>query len=114
MKHPHKAASLRSKFMRSPESYKAVFSDTTPLNVWPKIVHILKRVDVELQSLRPQGRAKFLKSWRYIIAFMLVSESFGKYTFSAQELAAYDIALITPAAVESIWHELLSRPLNSA
>ncbi|MEO8340290.1 MAG: AIPR family protein [Nitrospirota bacterium] len=108
MKHPHKAASLRSKFMRSPESYEAVFSDKAPLEVWPKIVHILKRVDVELEALRPRakGADRFLKGWRYITALLLVSESFGKYTFSAHDLATYDIALITPAAVESIWLEL--------
>lgn len=108
MKVPHKAASLRSKFMRSPESYEAVFSDKAPLNVWPKIVYILKRVDVELESLRPRAKStdRFLKGWRYITALLLVAESFSKYTFSAHELATYDIALITPAAVERIWLEL--------
>ena len=106
MKQPHKAASLRSKFMRSPESYRTIFSDATPLDVWPKIVHILKRVDVELESLRTQGSAKFLRNWRYMIAFMLVSEWFGKYTFSAPELTRYDITLITPEAVQNTLREL--------
>jgi hypothetical protein len=115
MKAPHKAASLRSKFMRSLESYEAVFSEKAPLDVWPKIVHILKRIDVELESLRPRakGTDKFLKGWRYITALLLVSESLGKYTFSAQELAAYDVALITPDAVKSVWIEL-SRIVSSS
>lgn len=106
MKLPHKAASLRSKFMRSESSYETVFSDNVPLDVWPKLVHILKRVDVELELLRPKGTDKFLKGWRYITALLLVSESLGKYTFSAHELATFDIDLITPAAVKSVWLEL--------
>lgn len=108
MKVPHKAALLRSKFMRSQESYDTVFNDKAPLVVWPKIVHILKRVDTELELLRPQAKVtdKFLKGWRYITALLLVSDSFGKFTFSAQELATFDPALVTSKSVESVWREL--------
>lgn len=110
LKAPHRAASLRAKFMRSQESYKTVFSDKTPIMVWPKIVHILKRVDAGLETLRPQAKTtdRFLKGWRYIIAFLLVSDYFGKFTFSAQELSTFDPALVTSGAVEAIWRELSS------
>lgn len=112
MKAPHRASLLRSKFMRSPDSYDAVFNEKAPLEVWPKIAHILKRVDIELELLRPHAKFtdKFLKGWRYITALLLVSESLGKYTFSAQELAAYDESLITSAAVRRVWNELSEIP----
>jgi hypothetical protein len=92
LKAPHQAASLRSKFMRSEEMYEAVFSESAPLTVWPTIVRILKVVDAELELLRPSARTsdKFLKSWRYITAFLAVSELVGKFTYSVQELAALD------------------------
>jgi hypothetical protein len=63
LKKPHTAASLRSKFMRSTDSYEAVFDGSAPLDVWPKIVQVLKKVDVELESLRPRAKAtdRFLK-----------------------------------------------------
>lgn len=108
MKAPHKASSLRSKFMRSPESYEAVFNAKAPLEVWPKIAQILKRVDAELEILRPRAKVtdRFLKGWRYITALLIVSESFGRFTYSPQELASFDLALVTPGAVEAVWQEL--------
>jgi hypothetical protein len=94
--------------MRTPKSYEVVFNDKTPLNVWPKIIYILRRIDEELVLLRPKKNMsdKFLKNWRYITAFLLVSKSFGKFTFSAQELATFDSALITQSRVKEVWNEL--------
>lgn len=108
LKSPHAAASFRSKFMRSESSYGSVFDRTAPLEVWPKVVHILKRVDAKLEELRPQDKVtdKFLKGWRYITAFLLVAEHFGRFTYTAQELARFDASLVTPAEVERIWQEL--------
>lgn len=108
LKMPERAASLRSKFMRSSESYDAVFSNKVPLEVWPKVSHILKLIDVELEALRPRGKGtdKFLKGWRYMIALLLLSKSFGKFTFSATDLVRYDTSKITPTSVREIWDEL--------
>lgn len=108
MKAPHAAASLRSKFMRSSESYDAVFSPDAPLTVWPKIVRVLKCIDAELESLRPAGRPteRFLKGWRYILGLLLVAQHFGKYTFSAEDLSRFDTDIVTRDAIEELWHEL--------
>lgn len=108
LKMPDRAASLRSKFMRSSTSYETVFSSKVPLEVWPKIAHILKLIDAQLETLRPQGKGteKFLKGWRYMIAFLLISKSFGKFTFSATDLISYDTSLITVTSVREIWDEL--------
>lgn len=108
LRKPHTAASLRSKFMRTPSSYDAVFDATKPLEVWPKVVHILKRVDVELESLRPRAKVndRFLKGWRYITAFLLLAQHFGRFTYSARELVEFDVSIITPNEVERIWREL--------
>ncbi len=108
LKKPERAALLRSKFMRSSESYEAVFSSKVPLEVWPKVSHILKLIDVELEALRPRGKStdKFLKGWRYMIALLLVSKSVGRFTFSPTDLVAYDTSKITPTSVREIWDEL--------
>ncbi|MDA8245998.1 AIPR family protein [Acidithiobacillus sp.] len=108
LKMPERAASLRSKFMRSSTSYETVFSSKVPLEVWPKIAHILKLVDTQLEVLRPRGKGteKFLKGWRYMIALLLVSKSFGKFTFSANDLVSYDTSFITATSVRDIWDEL--------
>lgn len=108
LKLPYKAATLRSRFMRSPDAYNAVFSAKAPIEVWPKIANVLKRIDSELEKLRPKtkGTDKFLKGWRYITALLLVAKATGKYNFSAAELAAYDTSQITAEDVEPIWNEL--------
>lgn len=108
LKMPERAASLRSKFMRSSESYEAVFSNKVPLEAWPKISHILKLIDIQLEALRPRGKGtdKFLKGWRYMIALLLLSKSFGRFTFSATDLIRYDTSKITPTSVREIWDEL--------
>lgn len=108
LKRPHSAVSLRSKFMRSKNSYELVFNEYAPINVWPKIVHILKKVDSELESVRPKTNAadRFLKGWRYITAFLVLAKHFKKFMYSASELSALDISLITSDDVKQIWLQL--------
>lgn len=108
LKMPERAASLRSKFMRSSAAYNTVFSSEVPLEVWPKVAHILKLIDIQLETLRPRETAteKFLKGWRYIVAFLLISKSFRKFTFSVDEIISYDTSTITATSVREIWDEL--------
>lgn len=115
LKMPHRAVTLRSKFMRSPETYNAVFSQEAPIEVWPQIAHILKRIDAGLEELRPLASStdRFLKNWRYIIALLLVAEATGKFSFSAMDLISFDIQKVTSEVVERIWSELnLYMPSN--
>lgn len=108
LKIPHKAVGLRSKFMRSAEAYAEVFSESVPLQVWPKIAQILKRVDAELEMLRPKGRAtdKYLKNWRYITALLIVAKNLGRFDFLASDLVKFDIDVITLSEVRAVWQEL--------
>ncbi len=112
LKAPFTSAMLRSKFMRSPESYESVFDGNAPLEVWPKIVHILKLVDAELEKLRPQAKVneRFLKSWRYITAFLILAEKFRRFTFSVQDVINFELAYISSATVDRVWFELNKQP----
>jgi hypothetical protein len=108
LKIPHRAAKLRSKFMRSNESYDTVFSRDASLDIWPKIGHLLKRIDVELERLRPKGKGteRFLKEWRYMVALLAVARATGRYSFTASDLLALDLSKIDANAVDGIWTEL--------
>lgn len=107
LKVPHAATNLRSKFMRSTASYDAVFNSKSSLEVWPKIVHILKKVD-EYLITRPQidFTEKFLKNWRYIIALIIVAKHSGRFDFNEKELLSFDTSIITKELVDEIWAEL--------
>lgn len=108
LKMPHTAARLRSRFMRSAEAYEMVFSETTPLPLWPAISRILKNVDAGLEALRFRAGTgdRFLKNWRYMVSFLLVSREVGKFCFSARDLVNFNAKSITSAAVEEVWREL--------
>jgi len=106
LKLPNRAVTLRSRFMRSPESYNTVFSDQAPIEVWPKIAQILKQADLALENQRPKekGTDKFLKNWRHIISFLAVSKGMGKYDFSAIELSKFDVSKVNTIELERIWN----------
>jgi hypothetical protein len=116
LKSPHKATSLRSRFMRSDESYNTVFSEKTPIDVWPKIASILKTTDDVLERLRPSGsnvNEGFLKKWRQITSFLVVSKVLKRFDFSATELSRLNEESITTEEIESIWDFITaSRPLE--
>ena len=111
LKSPFKAANLRSRFMRSDESYNTVFSAKTPINAWPKIAISLKRTDEALEEIRPTGTTvneRFLKKWRQITCFIAVSKIFGKYDFSAEEMAHFDESKMTRDDIKTIWAFIFS------
>jgi len=106
LKSPQKASNLKSRFMRSNDSYNAVFSEKTPIDVWPMIAYILKKTDDVLENVRPVGSAaneKFLKRWRQITSFITISRLLEKYDFSANELAKMSQSLISSEEIEKTW-----------
>ncbi|MCF7963908.1 MAG: AIPR family protein [Methylobacter tundripaludum] len=105
LKSPHKATSLRSRFMRSDESYNIVFSEKTPIGVWPKIALILKATDDALEKLRPTESSfneQFLKKWRQITSFLVISKLLKKFDFTATELAGIDDESFTTEEIELV------------
>lgn len=112
-KNPAAAAALKSRFMRDPVSYAAVFSEEIPLAVWSKIVEVLKNVEDGLFRVRPDAPAeRFLASWRNLIAFLAVSRILGRFSYSVQDFLDLDSSGVTREVVAEIWHliESLERP----
>ena len=107
LRDPIAASKLKQKFMRSPASYSRVFSESHDLHVWAPLVSLLKRVDAELNSLRPSQSSasgeSFLKRWRYLVALIVVSRKLGKYSFSTREFATVDARNISGSDVSDIW-----------
>lgn len=92
LKNPQRALPLRAKFMRTDVAYETVFSEKTPITLWPTIGHILKRVDAALEDKRPSQAAgeHFLKGWRYLSAFCVVSRHFGSFNYTRKQLQDLD------------------------
>lgn len=106
LKSPHRAAALKSRFMRSAESYNLVFSNKTPINVWPKIAMLLKKTDEVLEKSRPTGSSaneRFLKNWRQLTCILCVSKILGTFDFSAENISSFDMSRFTEQELQFTW-----------
>jgi hypothetical protein len=95
MKNPVDAAVLRSRFMRGENSYRRVFSDQVPIEVWPKIVGVLKAAEEEmLSSPRKHGYhgERVLRSWRGLVGLLFVSKSIGTFNFKQRDILRVEIS----------------------
>jgi hypothetical protein len=111
LKLPQKATTLKSRFMRSDESYEMVFSDKTLLSVWPKIAFVIKYTDEILEEIRPVGKnvtERFLKRWRQITSLIAVARIFNTFDFSAKELSQLDTDKYTKELIVSTWEFFVS------
>jgi AIPR protein len=94
MKDPATAAVLRSRFMRNETSYERVFSEKSPIEVWPRIVSMLKAAEeAMLDAPRRRGShgGRFLRTWRGLIALLYASKSIGRFDFMQMDVCKLDV-----------------------
>jgi hypothetical protein len=85
LKQPGRAARLKSRFMRNQESYEQVFSDKVPIDLWPRLVSLLKASESQMLRSRENQGERALKTWRGLIVLLYASKSCGRVSFSAAE-----------------------------
>ncbi len=113
LKSPHRATNLKSRFMRSENSYESVFTSDVDLNVWPQIGYILKRTDSFLETVRVYGsknNERFLKTNRQFLSFITISRLFGSYNFNTNQLIEFDLAKYTDDELNLSWQLMKSLP----
>jgi hypothetical protein len=104
MKNPAHAARLKSKFMRRADQYESVFSEATPLEVWPVLAEVVKRVEVELERVRPRGNGeRFLARWRNLVALLVVARLCKTFGFGVKNIVGLDRTALTPSAIVEVW-----------
>ncbi|CAJ0744904.1 hypothetical protein R16034_04932 [Ralstonia edaphis] len=106
LKLPYQATHLRQKHLRPQEAYDLVFSEKTPLEVYPIIVRVLRKADEFLESNRPArgGSAeRFLKNNRYILSLSALARHFGTFSFSVNNFLHLDVDSINENAFKEIW-----------
>lgn len=107
LKNPARAIKLKSKFMRSDEAYGKVFSNSFPIGCWPKVVSILKIVDLHLDRLRLEvsgQKDKFTGTWRAPIAFFSTSLLLKNFNFNLKELCSLNESNISFEMVRDLFH----------
>ena len=106
MRNPAAAAKLKTKFMRNPTSYESVFSEQIPIEAWPSMVAIVKRVEEVLGPTRPQGGElgdRFLAKWRSLVSLICVARELGTFDYHPNDLTRIDGNKIDPKLITEIW-----------
>ena len=105
-KNPASAAKVRNRLMRNPASYSSVFSDDFPLQVWPVIVSVTKKVEEELNRLRPESgelAIHFQARWRGLISLICAARILGTFDYSISDLVQLDVNAITSTMISEVW-----------
>lgn len=114
MKQPARAARLKSRFMRNQERYEEVFSEKSPIEMWPRIVLLLKGAEREMLGARHGWGERALRSWRGLIALLYASKVIGRFGFSAGEFCKkIDLNNIDYALMNECFRFLEQRRVNS-
>lgn len=109
LKNPQRATRLKPRFMRSEEAYKCVFSDETPIELWPIIGHLLKRVERAIATARSSNNngttstgELFLKRCRSVVAFCCVAKHFNSFNFSVKDLLSLSVSDMPDENLEEV------------
>ena len=111
VKLPHRAATLKSKFMNSPVQYQGVFSQNSDLRIWPQIATILRRIDLAAEQKRVRIKTsteKYLKTVRPLIAILCVSKIVGKFGFGERDLVNLDLKLLSQSTISSVVDDIVT------
>lgn len=112
-KAPHSASRLKTRFMRDSESYLSVFSDRLPILIWPKLVSIMKQVDVAIAGQLPRRKSenRLRAGWRGAVALASVAEMLGSFDYSIADLVKLDETRLTRERISEIFDLLYSGDL---
>jgi hypothetical protein len=109
LKNPRAASRLKTRFMRSAQGYASVFSEEVPIQIWPAIVEISKRVDEELLSVRPRAGElgdKFLGKWRPLVSLICVARVLGTFDYAYRDLISLNPEATSRPLVREVWQEI--------
>lgn len=111
LKLPHRAVSLKSKFMNNPVQYNKVFNEQIPLSVWVNISKILKKVDGITISYKGTIRTsydKYLRSVRPIVSLVVTAKAIGKFSFGTNDIIRFNPETITDELIKDVTRNMIS------
>ena len=105
LKLPHRAVSLKSKFMNNPIQYNKIFNEHDTLSVWINIAKILKQVDKITPAYKGNiktSQLKYLKSIRPIVSLIVTAKVLGKLNFGTNDLIKLNYQLVTNDLISDV------------
>lgn len=111
LKLPHRAVTLKSKFMDNQAMCDKVFSESVDINVWPIIADVLKRTDAVTELYRDivkKSTEKYLRSVRYVISLVALARIIGKYSFGVNDLIKLDLTKYSEPLIRESTESLIA------
>lgn len=108
-KAPRRAGLLKTRFMRNPVSYAAIFSDKYPIELWPQLAGIMKSVETAMIDAMPRLNAsghRLIGNWRGAVALCSVSRKLGTFLFDQRSILDFDLSVLTPEFIEDTFSKL--------
>lgn len=108
-KAPRKAGTLKTKFMRNPVSYEAVFSHKVSIELWPQLAAIMKAVEAGMAQAMPRVQKsgeRILGSWRGAVALCSVAKLHGTFNLDTKMIMTTDVDQITLDFVGAVFSSL--------
>jgi hypothetical protein len=104
-KSPSRSGRLKSRFMLDAVSYAAVFSESIPILLWPKLASIMKIIDSALIGKTPKHKSgrRVLAGWRGAVALCAVAELLRKFDYSIQDLIDLDASKLLRNRIREIF-----------
>lgn len=109
LKNPHQASKMKTKYMRNQAIYDQIFSNNYPIEVWPILTTIYKKIDHTLVFTQHiKKNEKYIATRKPLIAFLVVSKILNKFSYSITELVKIDLTLLTDQFIIDTINELPS------
>lgn len=100
---PERAASFKQKYLRDPVKYDLLFNHGSPLEIWPFIGKLLKRIDKYLLASIKSGTSsteKMIKRSRYVAGIIVLGRVTGTYNYSVPQLLKIKDTEISDAIIK--------------
>lgn len=86
---PERAANFKQKLLRDSVKYDMLFNHGEPLEIWPFIGKLLKRIDKQLMDAVKKehvNKERLIKRSRYVAGIIVLGRVTGSYSYSVNQL----------------------------
>lgn len=100
---PERAANFKQKLLRDPVKYDMLFNHGEPLEIWPFIGKLLRKIDKKLMAAVKRGSMnteRMVKRSRYIAGIIVLGRATGTYGYSVNQLLKLKETDITDSMIE--------------
>lgn len=100
---PERAANFKQKILRDPVKYDLLFNHGEPLEVWPFLAKLSRRIDKKLFDVVKRGvgnTERMVKRSRYVVGIIVLGRATGTYNYSVNKLLKLKDEDITESMIE--------------